>query len=103
MGCGGDHELFTYSATGRRTVSQCGGNKDQTDERRHKSMIAYLNATNHPHIATSLKDEVGLGETFDDATSKKYEGLLEKKWTSVIRLQKRVCRAAALKLDVMAC
>ncbi|CAF9931542.1 MAG: protein with putative role during mitosis [Gomphillus americanus] len=59
-------------------------------EELHKSMIAYLNATNHPHIATSLKDEVGLGETFDDATSKKYEGLLEKKWTSVIRLQKRI-------------
>jgi platelet-activating factor acetylhydrolase IB subunit alpha len=29
-------------------------------------------------------------EGFDEATSKKYEGLLEKKWTSVVRLQKKV-------------
>jgi len=28
--------------------------------------------------------------SFDDATRKKYEGLLEKKWTSVVRLQKKV-------------
>ena len=53
-------------------------------------MIAYLNATNHPEIAASLKQETGLGDIFDDATSKKYEGLLEKKWTSVVRLQKKV-------------
>jgi len=32
-----------------------------------------------------------IGDSFDDATRKKYEGLLEKKWTSVVRLQKKVC------------
>ncbi len=35
---------------------------------------------------------MSIGDTFDAATSKKYEGLLEKKWTSVVRLQKKVCR-----------
>ena len=29
-------------------------------------------------------------ETFDAATAKKYEGLLERKWTSVVRLQKKI-------------
>lgn len=29
-------------------------------------------------------------EQFDSATAKKYEGLLEKKWTSVVRLQKKI-------------
>jgi hypothetical protein len=33
---------------------------------------------------------LGIGPEFDEATSKKYEGLLEKKWTSVVRLQKKV-------------
>jgi platelet-activating factor acetylhydrolase IB subunit alpha len=33
---------------------------------------------------------VNISSTFDDATRKKYEGLLEKKWTSVVRLQKKV-------------
>ena len=38
----------------------------------------------------ALKQELNIGEGFDAATSKKYEGLLEKKWTSVVRLQKKV-------------
>jgi platelet-activating factor acetylhydrolase IB subunit alpha len=34
--------------------------------------------------------ELNLNEdVFDGATSKKYETLLEKKWTSVVRLQKK--------------
>ena len=37
-----------------------------------------------------MRTELRLGDTFDEATSKKYEGLLEKKWTSVVRLQKKV-------------
>ena len=37
-----------------------------------------------------LKEELQIGEGFDAATTKKYEGLLEKKWTSVVRLQKKV-------------
>ena len=51
-----------------------------------------------------MRDELGLGETFDDATSKKYEGLLEKKWISVVRLQKKImdleARTAALQAEL---
>ena len=57
---------------------------------RHKSIIAYLASNNLPETAQALRTELKIGESFDDATSKKYEGLLEKKWTSVVRLQKKV-------------
>lgn len=60
-------------------------------EELHKSLIAYLTSANLPNSAAALREELQIGETFDAATSKKYEGLLEKKWTSVVRLQKRVC------------
>ena len=53
-------------------------------------MIAYLTANNLLESAAALRQETGLTEAFDDATAKKYEGLLEKKWTSVVRLQKKV-------------
>lgn len=53
-------------------------------------MIAYLNAVNLPQSAAALRQELAIGDKFDEATSKKYEGLLEKKWTSVVRLQKKV-------------
>ena len=34
---------------------------------------------------------MSLGEdVYDAATAKKYESLLEKKWTSIVRLQKKV-------------
>ena len=55
-------------------------------------MIAYLSANNLHKAAAALRAEAKLGNAFDDATSKKYEGLLEKKWTSVVRLQKKVGR-----------
>lgn len=57
---------------------------------RHKSIIAYLTSTNLTNSAETLRAELNVGESFDAATSKKYEGLLEKKWTSVVRLQKKV-------------
>lgn len=58
---------------------------------RHKSIVAYLAANNLPSAAEALRAEIGLDEeTFDAATAKKYETLLEKKWTSVVRLQKKV-------------
>ena len=56
----------------------------------HKSIIAYLSSTKLSSSAAALREELGIGNSFDDATSKKYEGLLEKKWTSVVRLQKKV-------------
>jgi platelet-activating factor acetylhydrolase IB subunit alpha len=57
---------------------------------RHKSMIAYLSSINLQNSAAALREEIKIGDSFDEATSKKYEGLLEKKWTSVVRLQKKV-------------
>ena len=56
----------------------------------HKSIIAYLSSVKLPKSAAALREELSIGDSFDDATSKKYEGLLEKKWTSVVRLQKKV-------------
>ncbi|KAK5944212.1 Lissencephaly-1 [Knufia obscura] len=63
----------------------------QADEL-HKSMIAYLLSIGMNDTATTLRQEAHLTETegFDDATAKKYETLLEKKWTSVVRLQKKI-------------
>lgn len=60
----------------------------------HKSIIAYLSSVKLSNSAAALREELGTGDSFDDATSKKYEGLLEKKWTSVVRLQKKVTFAA---------
>lgn len=45
---------------------------------------------NAPKTAAAFREEANVPATFDDATRKKYEGLLEKKWTSVVRLQKKV-------------
>ena len=53
-------------------------------------MISYLLSVGMTDSAASMRRESSLGETFDDATSKKYETLLEKKWTSVVRLQKKI-------------
>lgn len=60
---------------------------------RHKAIIAYLTSTNLHKTATTLREELDIGDSLDEATTKKYAGLLEKKWTSVVRLQKKV-RAA---------
>ncbi|ORY58541.1 WD domain-containing protein [Pseudomassariella vexata] len=59
-------------------------------EELHKAIIAYLSSNNLPSAAEALRQELELGDTFDATTSKKYEGLLEKKWTSVVRLQKKI-------------
>ncbi|KAI1343729.1 WD domain-containing protein [Xylariaceae sp. FL0016] len=61
----------------------------QADEL-HKAIIAYLSSSSLPNAAQALREELNLGDTFDANTSKKYEGLLEKKWTSVVRLQKKI-------------
>ncbi|KAF2460477.1 platelet-activating factor acetylhydrolase IB alpha subunit [Lineolata rhizophorae] len=59
-------------------------------EELHKSIIAYLSAIGLNESASALRKESQIGDSFDDATRKKYEGLLEKKWTSVVRLQKKI-------------
>lgn len=58
---------------------------------RHKSIVAYLSANELPNAAAALREELQLSEAvFDSATMKKYETLLEKKWTSIARLQRKV-------------
>ena len=72
---------------GRATKSGTGTN----GANRHRALIAYLSSNNLTSTAAALRAEIGLAEdAFDAATAKKYEGLLEKKWTSVVRLQKKV-------------
>lgn len=72
---------------------------------RNKSIIAYLAASNLPNSAAALRQEAGLvQDVFDAATAKKYETLLEKKWTSIVRLQKKIMnlesRNAALQSEL---
>lgn len=57
---------------------------------RHKAIIAYFLSANLPNSAAALREELAGSVHLDDTTAKKYEGLLEKKWTSVVRLQKKV-------------
>lgn len=59
---------------------------------RHKGIIAYLTSVNLHHSSAALREELGDSIRVDETTLKKYEGLLEKKWTSVVRLQKKVRR-----------
>lgn len=57
----------------------------------HKSILAYFNSNGLPNTCAALRQELGAGDDFlDDVKMKKYEGLLEKKWTSVVRLQKKI-------------
>lgn len=55
----------------------------------HKAILEYLHSNNFTDAFTSLKSDTGIDYTPDPKA--KYAGLLEKKWTSVIRLQKKVC------------
>ncbi|RFU34030.1 hypothetical protein B7463_g2283, partial [Scytalidium lignicola] len=54
-------------------------------EELHKSMTAYLSANDLQNTAAALRAELNLGEdVFDAATAKKYETMLDRKWTSII-------------------
>jgi hypothetical protein len=56
----------------------------------HKAMLSYLHAMGMHDTYEALKRETENDE-FDPSDAKaKWVGLLEKKWTSVIRLQKKV-------------
>jgi platelet-activating factor acetylhydrolase IB subunit alpha len=53
-------------------------------------MIAYLSSIGQSDSAAALQEVLGVDSNFDEPTRKRYEGLLEKKWTSVVRMQKKV-------------
>lgn len=53
-------------------------------------MLAYLSSINASQTAAMLKEELSFDNGFDDVTRKKYEGLLARKWTNVMRLQRKV-------------
>lgn len=77
-------------------------NPDAASPRRHKSIIAYLSANDLLETAATLRKELDVSEDdFDAAAVKKYETLLEKKWTSNVRLQRkasRYCRILVLSV-----
>lgn len=56
---------------------------------RHKSILDYLHANNYTQTLAAFKGEADQPDFQPDAKAK-WSGLLEKKWTSVIRLQKKV-------------
>lgn len=56
---------------------------------RHKAILDYLNASGFSESFAALKNETQNSDFVPDPKTK-YAGLLEKKWTSVIRLQKKV-------------
>ncbi|KAI9035104.1 nuclear distribution protein nudF [Aspergillus affinis] len=64
---------------------------DRQADELHKAMIAYLIANDLPDTTAALRKEVNFGEdVFSTTTAKKYEGMLERKWTSIARLQKKI-------------
>eukprot|EP00795_Rhopilema_esculentum_P015040 gene15040-6201_t len=70
-------ELFTITAD---------QNSDTGDLERNKSIADYLQACGFHSTLEAFKNEADIKGEIE----KKYAGLLEKKWTSVIRLQKKV-------------
>ncbi|KAG5354059.1 protein with putative role during mitosis [Termitomyces sp. Mn162] len=75
---------------------------DRQKEDLHKSMLDYLYANNFIAAFNALRADAGTQYTPDPKA--KYAGLLEKKWTSVIRLQKKIMdlenRNAALQEEL---
>jgi len=102
VGAGGwahrHHERASDDAPGRRAVRARSHKhvyislwRADAGTDRHKALIAYLTAGGHGEAVRAVREAVGLPESaFEAATARKYEGLLEKKWTSVVRLQKKI-------------
>ena len=71
----------------------------------HKSILDYFKTNNLQSAYSALSLEAGL-EDFTPDPKAKYAGLLEKKWTSVIRLQKKIMemetRLASLQEELAA-
>lgn len=57
---------------------------------RHKAMLSYLHASGMHDAYDTLKRETDNADFDPSDVKAKWVGLLEKKWTSVIRLQKKV-------------
>ena len=56
-----------------------------------------------PKTAATLRKELGVPEDFDAAAVKKYTTLLEKKWTTTGRLQKKASQSCRLSLEFLIC
>lgn len=68
--------------------------------RSDKAVYDYLRSRNYTEASAAFKAECGLG---DDPPDPRLEGLLEKKWVAVIRLQKKVCSAVPLRFLLNFC
>ncbi|GAA6029350.1 hypothetical protein JCM8097_003632 [Rhodosporidiobolus ruineniae] len=62
---------------------------ERQKEELHKSMLDYLNSNGFHETFAALKNEANQAD-FQPDPKAKWSGLLEKKWTSVIRLQKKI-------------
>ncbi|KAI5480951.1 1-alkyl-2-acetylglycerophosphocholine esterase [Pseudohyphozyma bogoriensis] len=62
---------------------------DRQKDELHKSILDYLNTNGFTETLNALKAEAGQPD-FEPDPRAKWSGLLEKKWTSVIRLQKKI-------------
>ncbi|CAO3694905.1 unnamed protein product [Umbelopsis ramanniana] len=62
---------------------------DRQRDELHKAILDYLSASGFHDSFAALKAE-SLNDDFVPDPKQKYAGLLEKKWTSVIRLQKKI-------------
>lgn len=62
---------------------------DRQKDELHKAILDYLHSNGYTTAFDSLKAE-SKQEDFNPDPKQKYAGLLEKKWTSVIRLQKKI-------------
>ncbi|PAV23822.1 dynein regulator [Pyrrhoderma noxium] len=75
---------------------------ERQKEELHKSILEYLHSQNFTEAYIAFKEETNTDYTPDPKS--KYAQLLEKKWTSVIRLQKKIMdlenRNAALQEEV---
>ncbi|KAI0760239.1 dynein regulator [Fomes fomentarius] len=60
------------------------------ERRSHKAVLSYLLDTDLQKTAGSLKEEVPELANFEQDPSSPVNGLLVKKWTSVIRMQKKI-------------
>ena len=54
-------------------------------------MLSYLHVSGMHETYEALRREGGIADFDADDPKARWVGLLEKKWTSVIRLQKKVC------------